>query len=274
MLVLANGLGGPVAAFRHQVEYFRPRYRIVTWDYRGLYGSRSDAAIERLDVASQADDLERVLDAVGAESAIFVGWSMGVQVVLELLSRAPSRASHLVLMSGTYRRPFASVTLPGADRWLSPLIGGALQKPELVSRIVERVARSRRAADWIRRLHIVNPRFETDALLALAEEFKTIDFDIYFRTLRALNEHDGSASLGRISAPALVVTGSRDVLLPPRVARDLASRLPRAEVYVVERGTHYAPAEFPELVNARIDRFLAAHARIDRAGAECKASPP
>jgi pimeloyl-ACP methyl ester carboxylesterase len=160
-------------------------------------------------------------------------------------------------MSGTYRRPFASVRLPAAERWISPLIGGALENTDLVTRVVLRLARSRRAADWIRRLRIVNPRLETTELLALAEEFVTIDFDVYLRTLRALNEHDGSRVLSRLSSPVLVVTGSRDILLPPRVARDLVGRLPRAELYVVADGTHYAPAEFPQLVNARIDRFLA-----------------
>ncbi len=259
MLVLANGLGGPVSAFRHQVEHFERQYRVVTWDYRGLYGSRSASSIERVDVASQADDLERVLDAAGVESAVFVGWSMGVQVVLELVARAPARASHVVLMSGTYRRPFSSVGLPGAEHWLSPLIGGAERNSMLISRVVERLARSRNAANLVRGLRIVHPRFETDALLALAEEFRTIDFEVYFRTLRALNEHDGSATLARVTAPALVVTGSRDLLLPPRVAEELANRLPRAELYVVRDGTHYAPAEFPEIVNARIERFLVAH---------------
>ena len=106
----------------------------------------------------------------------------------------------------------------------------------------------------------MHPRFETDALLALAEEFTTIDLEVYFRTLHALNEHDGSAALARVVAPALVVTGARDLVVPPSVARDLARRLHRAELFVVEKGSHYAPAEFPELVNARIDRFLAAHA--------------
>ena len=287
VLVLANGLGGPVSAFRHQVAHFGDRYRIVTWDYRGLYGSRSATAIERVDVEAQADDLERVLDAAGVENAVFVGWSMGVQVILELLARTPERARHLVLMSGTYRRPFASVRLPAAGRWLSPLIGEALENTELVTRVALRLARSRRAADWIRRLRIVNPRLQSAELLALAEEFVTIDFDIYLRTLRALNDHDGSGALARLRAPVLVVTGSRDVLLPPRVARDLVARLPRAELYVVAEGTHYAPAEFPELVNERIDRFLAENADfasaksardglrgvgIDRPGRGCKAS--
>jgi pimeloyl-ACP methyl ester carboxylesterase len=258
-LVLANGLGGPVSAFRHQVEHFAKRYRVVTWDYRGLYGSRSETALARVDVASHADDLERVLDAAGVERAVFVGWSMGVQVVLELVSRAPERASHLVLMSGTHGRPFSSVRLPGAERWLSPLIGGAQKNSGLVSRVVERLARSRGAANWVRRLRIVNPRLETEDLLALAAEFRAIDFDVYFRTLRALNDHDGPRSLAHVAAPVLVVAGSRDLLFPPSAARDLVSRLPRGELFVVDAGTHYAPAEFPDLVNSRIERFLSAN---------------
>jgi pimeloyl-ACP methyl ester carboxylesterase len=54
-----------------------------------------------------------------------------------------------------------------------------------------------------------------------------------------------------------VITGSRDPLFSPRVARDLAGRLRRAELYVVPKATHYAPVEFPKLLNERIDRFLA-----------------
>ena len=59
-----------------------------------------------------------------------------------------------------------------------------------------------------------------------------------------------------MTAPTLVVTGARDPLFSPRLAEDLVARLPRAELYVVPKGTHYAPLEFPELINARIDRFL------------------
>ena len=264
-LVLANGLGGPVGAFRHQVAHFGRSFRVITWDYRGLYGSRSDAAIDRVDVAAHADDLERVLDALVIENAVFIGWSMGVQVVLELIARSPKRASHLVLMSGAYRRPFSNVRLPGAEQWLSPLIGGALGNTALVSRVVERLARSRRAANAVRRLRIVHPRFDTDELLALAEQFTTIDFDVYFRTLRALNDHDGTRALERMTAPSLVITGSRDLIVPPSAARDLASRLPGGELFVVPDGTHYAPAEFPELIHRRIDRFLASPPRTEAA---------
>lgn len=275
-LVFANGLGGPVSAFRHQLEYFGKRFRTITWDYRGLYGSRSDGELERVDIAAQADDLERILDASGVTRAAFVGWSMGVQVMLEVAARTPSRVSELVLVSGTYRRPFASVGLPAAERLLLPLLDEALENAGLVSRAVGFVARSESAAKWVRRLRIVHPRLETPELLALASEFTTIDFEVYLRTLRALNEHDGSHAVARVTAPALVVSGGRDLLMPPAVGRELARRLPRAEVFVVPKGTHYAPVEFPELVNARIDSFLEKNRRatLTRPEAGARISPP
>ena len=39
VIILANGLGGAYESWRHFIAYFRDRYRILSWDYRGLYRS-------------------------------------------------------------------------------------------------------------------------------------------------------------------------------------------------------------------------------------------
>jgi pimeloyl-ACP methyl ester carboxylesterase len=256
VIVLANGLGGPVSAFRHQLAHFGHRYRTLTWDYRGLYGSRSEEPPVRVDIAAQADDLEDLLEAAAVEQAIFVGWSMGVQVVLELCARRPELASELVLINGTYRQPFSSLRLPGSAFFLPGLVERAREHHEIGEWLLRRVARSRRAAAWVRRLHLVSPALSTDDLLDLARDFETIDLEVYLRTLGELHRHDASRGLSGLDARTLVVTGARDPLFSPRVARDLVGRLPRAELYVVPKATHYAPVEFPRLLNDRIDRFL------------------
>src|SRR3982751_3008481 len=43
VVVLSNGLGGTFEAFRH-VYAALPGYRVLCWDYRGLYGSAAPAA--------------------------------------------------------------------------------------------------------------------------------------------------------------------------------------------------------------------------------------
>jgi pimeloyl-ACP methyl ester carboxylesterase len=257
VLVLANGLGGPVSAFRHQLAHFEDRYRILTWDYRGLYGSRCEEPPARVDIVAQAEDLEDLLQAEAVDRAIFVGWSMGVQVVLELCARRRGLASELILINGTYRQPFSSLRLPGSDLFLPGLVERAREHHEIGEWLLRRVARSRRAAEWVRRLRLVSPALSTEDLLDLARDFETIDLEVYLRTLGELHRHDASHGLPGLDARALVITGSRDPLFSPRVARDLAGRLRRAELYVVPKATHYAPVEFPKLLNERIDRFLA-----------------
>ena len=116
-LVLANGLGGPFVSWRHQVDYLRDRHRIVSWDYRGLYGSsRPSGDPPRVGVDAHVDDLERVLEATGIERAAFIGWSMGVQVILELYERRPEIVTHLVLINGTYGKPLTTVGMPFSSR--------------------------------------------------------------------------------------------------------------------------------------------------------------
>jgi pimeloyl-ACP methyl ester carboxylesterase len=256
LIVLANGLGGPVAAFRHQIQHFERCSRVMTWDYRGLYGSQGDVPPERVDVAAHADDLEDLLSAVSEERAVVVGWSMGVQVALELVRRAPERVQKLVLISGAHGRPMANLRLPLADRFLPALIERLRPYARLGSRWVARAARSRGAVDLVRRARLVNPRVGTDELQEIARAFGSLDFDVYLRTLAALEEHDATSALERLHVPTLVIAGARDPLFSPRLAEKLTAQIDRAELYVVPGATHYAPLEFPELVNARIERFL------------------
>ncbi len=266
VLVLANGLGGPVAAFRHQIACFETRFRVLTWDYRGLYGSRGSAPPARVDVDAHADDLEDLLAAQGPGPVIAVGWSMGVQVALEYARRAPERVSHLVLINGAHGRPMTQLRVPLAERWLPELIERARPHHALGSRMFARASRFRAVAELARRLHLVSPRLGTDEILELAREFTALDFDVYLRTLAALQRHDAEPDLGALHVKTLVIAGGRDPLFSARRARELSERLSHAELHIVPEATHYAPLEFPEHVNARIERFLGALAGPNGAG--------
>lgn len=254
-LVFANGLGGPLRALRHQVCHFSERYRVITWDYRGLYASRDRTPPQRVDVEAHADDLLRVLDQAEVERAVLVGWSMGVPVVLELCARFPERVKRLVLISGAARRPFGGTRVPGVGRFAAPLIEVSRALEPLGQPLIERLLRSRTLMRSMRRLGMVSATIATDELLELAAHLQTLDLDVYLRTLRALDDYDATPALASLATPALVIGGGRDLFMPPRVTRELAARA-RAEMYVIPQATHYAPAEFPELVNARIDAFL------------------
>ncbi len=85
-ILIANGLGGKLYAWEPFLNAFWKDYQIVTWDYRGLYDSECPSSLRMLSVQHHADDAVRILDAEGVSSVIAAGWSMGVQVSLDLAS--------------------------------------------------------------------------------------------------------------------------------------------------------------------------------------------
>lgn len=50
--------------------------------------------------------------------------------------------------------------------------------------------------------------------------------------------------------------GSDDEMTPPKYSHFLADRMPDARAVVVEGGTHFVFAEFPDRVNTAIEDFV------------------
>lgn len=107
-LLLANGLGGRLYAWEPLIRALLPRYRFITWDYRGLFESSSPERRRHLSIPDHAEDARAILDAEGVDRAVLCGWSMGVQVSLELTTLHPERVAGLVLLNGTYGHAFLS----------------------------------------------------------------------------------------------------------------------------------------------------------------------
>jgi len=261
-IVLANGLGGPYLAWRDQIDFFLDRYRIVTWDYRGLYASERppDDGPEAFAVERHVRDLQAILSAEGIERASLVGWSMGVQVVLEAFRRLRGVARNLVLLSGTFGRPLDTLSpLPGARVVLPSLVRAARLAHGLATQVTRRAAGQPESVAWLKRMGLIGPTLDDEVFAELVHAFSQMDMDGYFRNLGALGEHTAEDVLESIDVPALVITGDRDTFTPPDLARAMTRRIPGAAILVVRGGTHYTAVEFPELVNLRIERFFREH---------------
>jgi 3-oxoadipate enol-lactonase len=80
--------------------------------------------------------------------------------------------------------------------------------------------------------------------------------------LRVVADADFRAGLPSIQAPTLVLCGSRDVANIP-AARELAARIPGAELRIVPRAGHPWNVQFPELFSRTIADF---YERLTRDG--------
>jgi pimeloyl-ACP methyl ester carboxylesterase len=256
-VVLAGGLAGGPEVFRGQIDYLGDRYRFVSWDYRGLYGSerpRSGAYA----VADHVRDLEAVLAAERIDHAGFIGWSAGVQVVLEASLRLRGRAHSLVLLDGVGGRPLDPlVPIPAVRAVVLPFLG-IVRRARSLGRSRPRIGR-RDAALWLARLRLVGPSADEAARTELEAALGRLDLDAFLRNLEAFGVHDAQAALPAVDVPALIIAGDHDPVVPRGIAQQMARSIPHAELMVVRGGAHCIPIEYPELVGLRVERFYRDH---------------
>jgi pimeloyl-ACP methyl ester carboxylesterase len=256
-ILLANGLGGSWKAWTHQIQYFQDRYRFISWDYRGLYRSGAPADRDALRVEHQVDDALAVLDAEGVEQTAIFGWSMGVQVSLELYRRAAERVKALVLINGVAGAPWESAfNVPQLGALIPTALAAVRMIPNVTQSVTERVVQWPETVTWAKRVGLASSTLDEEIFGQLAGSFAGLDMDLYLHTLELLGEHDARDALDELDVPLLVIAGDRDLFTPRKASEDLVRRVRGAELLVVPGGTHYVAVEYPELVNLRIEKFF------------------
>jgi pimeloyl-ACP methyl ester carboxylesterase len=270
VIVLANGLGGPPASWRAQIDYLSDRYRLLTWDYRGLYGSGKPPGNhpDAYSIPNHVRDLEIIAGTEGITEAAVVGWSMGVQVSLEAASMCPERVAGLVLLNGTYGHVFSSglqpwVRFPFAGQIMHAVVDGVALRPGLARAIefsAPRAITPTAALFWL--ISRVKPATMSAVMERyMREVFDPRTFPNYLQLFQELDAHSVLHHLRDIHVPALVVSGAWDWLTPAYQSHVIAKRLPDAEAIHLRRASHFVLLERPEVVVPATERFLRQRAR-------------
>ena len=268
VILLANGLGGPPASWRAQVDYLSDRFRLITWDYRGMYASGKPPKNEAASylVPNHVRDLEIIAQTEGVTEAAVIGWSMGVQVSLETFRRLPRLVKSLVLINGTSGRALDTVSpIPGMKVVMPKIVDIARKAHALAKQLAQRATSQPETALWFKRMGMIGDTFDDGVFAELVHEYSALDMEAFFFNLKAIGTHDASDVLPLIDVPVLVITGDKDAFTPRALAQQMARNIRTAEMLVVRGGTHYTCVEFPELVNLRIERFYREHGFLPKA---------
>jgi len=255
-IVFANGLGGTYIAFRYLYSAL-DEYTTLCWDYRGLYTSEASKDPAANTVAHQVEDLVAILEHEKIESAVIVGWSMGVQVGFEAIRRYPERVRGMLAINGTYGRAFRTVMgsrLVG--RTIPMLLRLVKAQAALAGYATKRLAGSDALIAAMKRVGLVSQTIDIEIFRAVAAGFQTIDWRIYSDLLTRLDEHDAEEVLPQIKVPISIVTGDRDLMTPPSTAEHMHRTIPGSRMVVIEGGTHYTPVEYPAILVDELGRLL------------------
>ncbi len=262
LLLLANGLGGRLYAWLPLIDRLYRGYRLVTWDYRGLFDSGSPPKRRMLAIPNHVIDAHAILDAEGADDAVVFGWSMGVQVGLELAVTHPEHVAGLVLINGTYGHALSTalqplLPMPGV-RPIAHRMIELLQSRPVPLHTMARVTRA--GVPLVARAMARLVRREESELLPLMAQY-TDDvmgpsFDNYLYLFQELDAHSVYHTLPAIEAPTLLISGLLDILTPARQSYTMARRIPRAEHLPLRRAGHFALLEQPQAVLPAVEAFL------------------
>lgn len=239
-LLLVEGLGQSMWAWREQMPVFARRFGTIAFDTRGT--GRSPVPVEPYGILELADDAARILDG---RAAHVVALSMGGYVSLTLALARPELVRSLVLV-GT--------GAGGPDRVPRPEhVRDAFAAAQGLP--LEEYGRATMpytfADGWPER----NPDRYEEILRARLEHptpYETID--VHMRACYRF--YDDGCPVERIDVPALVVHGDEDLIVPVENGRMLARRLPNARYVELPGRGHNVPLEDPDTFNRLVLDFL------------------
>lgn len=230
--------------FKHQLDHAETgAWRAIVPDFRG-HGD-SEKVLEGHTVPNYAKDLHALLESLGVERPVLVGWSMGAMVLFEYLKEfGQDDVAGIVVVD----QPPSDFAWPGYEF--------AMFTPEVLGHTVDAIQVDQVGlAEGFAELMLHDPA--PDVVAEFVRELckpppaiaTSILVDQTFRDYREL--------LPEITVPTLIAFGGDDKATNPAAGKWMADRIPGARLEVFEASSHCPFLEEPEAFNRALEGFLA-----------------
>jgi pimeloyl-ACP methyl ester carboxylesterase len=211
--------------------------RVITFDKRGQ--GLSDRISGAPSLEQRMDDVRAVMEDVGSQRAVILGFSEGAAMSVLFAATYPERVSQLILFGG-----FAagSSFRPGDPEERIARIVKAWGTGDMSRTVVPSQATSPEAIDHLAKLerHAASPGA--------------------VRTLALLNSQiDVRPILGAVQVPTLVLHRRTDARVPLETGRELATQIPNARFIEYPDGDHGFWVGDTETLLGDIEEFVTGH---------------
>jgi pimeloyl-ACP methyl ester carboxylesterase len=249
LLIQGSGLHG--SGWQPQVDDLRAGYRCLSFDNRGIGGSRPTS--ERITIEQMADDARALMDAQGWGSAHLVGHSMGGLIALHLALSAKTRVRSLALLCA-FSRGADATQLSWGMFWtgLRTYLGTRTMRRRAFTELVLPPALFGDWDTWAERLA---PLFGHD----LAAQPPVV-----MKQLAAMRAYDATPHLSNLAGlPTLIVGAKHDRIAAPEVVHKLVDAMPDSRFIEFDDAAHGVTLQCADRINSLLrEHFTAAEASL------------
>lgn len=238
-IVLLHGVGSDCGMFAPVVARLQPDYPMIAWDIPGYGGKPLDGPLTFPDLA---DAVIADLDAMGVDTFIPLGHSIGGMLAQEIAARHPNRLKALILSGttsvfgsrdGSFQEAFLKARL-------APLDAG-----KTMADLAAQAAAGLFGSD--------PDRAAAPAVEALMAKLPEESFRAGLTCLVTFNRRD---DLAKIAVPTLLIAGDEDTNAPLKTMTRMAEIIDGAHLEVLAQTGHMAPLECPDRFTEAVRKFL------------------
>jgi 3-oxoadipate enol-lactonase len=242
-LVFLHGIGGGRAAWQRQLTFFESQgYKAIAWDAPG-YGGTS--MVDPYTFENVARALEASISRIRGESVVIVGHSMGGMIAQEAYALYPGKISGLALT-------FTSPAFGGSTSEFTQNFIEARIKPLDLGRTMAEIS-----ARLMPTMH--GSTSDPSGLLLAAQVMAGVPPETYRKAVAMLTTFDRRGVLAKITVPTLVLSGSDDMVAPPKMMERMAEKIPKSEYVCLPGCGHLGPMDQPDAFNTALLAFLRRH---------------
>jgi pimeloyl-ACP methyl ester carboxylesterase len=183
---------------------------------------------------------------------------MGVNITLQIAKDYPALVQGMVLISGTFMAVNDIMFDSNVMEFITPFCVAGLEKyPSIVNKIWTASGMNPIVRNIIHSTGFNKAKVSKEFIEIYLNRVGQLGPELFFQLFNEMTKQNISSSLERMEIPALIIGGQKDNVIPNHLQRTLASLLPQSETYFLTSGSHVPQADFPELLNERMDLFLA-----------------
>ncbi|PIE40627.1 MAG: pimeloyl-[acyl-carrier protein] methyl ester esterase [Gammaproteobacteria bacterium] len=193
--------------------------------------------------------VEHVLN-IAPQTAVWVGWSLGGLVAMQVAAKFPERVSGLITVA-------SSPKFTASDRWPAAI------NPDVLQGFMDIFAE-----DWEGTL-IRFLALQCKGAATMKNDVRFLKEILYFHGLPAqkalrcglqiLKDADLTKTIGAVQCPSLHVFGELDHIVPVGVSQAVKSLQPACETSIIKDVSHVPFISTPDLFLAAVNDFLAAN---------------